>query len=409
MFDHRTLQAIRADFPALQRERAGGVVSYLDGPGGTQVPQQVIAAIEDYLARHNANTGGFFANSAETDAMLAAARQAMADLVGAASAREIVFGANMTSLTFAFSRALGRDWEPGDEVIVTELDHQANIAPWRAVAAERGVVVRTLRLDTATLTLDLPQLEHLLSGRTRLLAIGAASNAVGTINDVARAATLARQAGALTYVDAVHLAPHRLLDVQQLGCDFLVCSAYKFFGPHVGVLWSRASLLEQLRPDRLPPAPDTAPQRWEPGTLNHEGIAGAAAAVDWLAALGGAAETRRSALRATWLRVQQHESSLFAALLEGLRAIPGVRVWGPAPGVERTPTAAFTLTGRAPDTVARRLATERIFVWSGDFYAPNVVKRLGLARSGGLVRAGLAVYSGMDDVHRLLASLRRLS
>jgi len=403
---------IREQFPALRRRIDGRNAVFLDGPGGTQVPQPVIDAVVGYLCSHNANTHGAFATSVETDAMLTGAREAMADFVGAWSPCEVAFGANMTSLTFAVSRALGREWGAGDELIVTDLDHQANIAPWRLLAEDRGMVVRTVPLDPETLTLDLGRLDDLLSARTRLVAVGAASNALGTITDVRAAAAKARSAGALTYVDAVHLAPHRLIDVQTLGCDFLACSAYKFFGPHVGVLWGRQELLQRFQPFKVPPAADTAPERWETGTLNHEGIAGAAAAVEWIAALGADAAAdggRRASLERAWRAVEAHETQLLAALLDGLGEIPGTHVYGVPAGLPRTPTVAFTLAGHHPDAIAEHLAREGVFVWSGDFYAPNVMERLGLAASGGVVRVGLAAYNSAADVERLLSGVRRLA
>jgi cysteine desulfurase family protein (TIGR01976 family) len=406
------IESVRADFPALRRQIDGRVPAFFDGPGGTQVAQPVIDAVADYLAYHNANTHGAFATSRETDRILADARSAFADFLGARSAREIVFGANMTSLTFAVSRALGQQWRQGDEIIVTELDHQANIAPWRRLAEERGLVVRTLPLDAASATLELERLADLLSERTRLVAVGAASNAVGTVTDVAHVAAMARAAGALTFVDAVHFAPHRQIDVAALGCDFLVCSAYKFFGPHVGVLWGRQELLEQFLPFKVPPSPDTAPERWETGTLNHEGIAGAAAAVEWIAGLGNAADSpgeRRSALARAWERIQGHESRLLGRLLEGLEQLPGLRIHGPPAGAPRTPTVAFNLGGYSPDEVADSLAEQGVFVWSGHFYAPNVIERMGLADVGGVVRAGLAAYTSAEDVERLIDAVALLA
>src|SRR5580765_4159989 len=275
-----------ADIAALARRHAGHPVAYFDGPGGTQVPQAVVDAMADYLLHHNANTHWRYPTSEETDRLLAGAREALADLLGATPA-EVVFGANMTTLTFHLGRALGRGWGPGDELVVTELDHHANIAPWQALARERGVTIRSVPLNAERGELDWPALEGALTPRTRLLAIGAASNALGTVTDVARACALARAAGALSFVDAVHYAPHALVDVQAIGCDFLACSAYKFYGPHVGILYGRRDRLEALDAPKLAPAPDTAPERLETGTLNHEGIVGAGAAVEFLASLAG--------------------------------------------------------------------------------------------------------------------------
>jgi len=400
---------IRQDFPVFQREIAGRPIAFFDTPAGSQVPRQVANAVAEYLTLHNANTLGHFATSEETDAIIDGARRAMADFVGG-DAGEIVFGANMTTLTLHLSRALGRAWNAGDEVVVTALDHQANVAPWRLMAADAGMTVRVVPFDPGTLQLDYAALESLLSSRTRLLAIGAASNAVGTINEVRRAAEMARAAGALTFVDAVHYAPHRLVDVRELGCDFLACSAYKFFGPHAGILWGRRALLEAFEPYRLPPAPFEAPGRWETGTQNHEAIAGIAAAVDWIAALEGeGAGSRREALRRSCEALHEHESSLFRCLEDGLRALPGVRFHGAARGRPRTPTAAFTVDGVSPDEVARRLGREGVFVGDGDFYATTVCDTLGLSDCGGLVRAGIAPYTTEDDVARLIDGVARMA
>ena len=298
-----TVDEIRAHFPALERRHNGLPVAYFDGPGGTQVPRAVSDAVTDYLLHHNANTHWRYPSSRETDAILAGARETLADLLGA-SPDEVAFGANMTTLTFHLARGLGRGWGQGDEIVVTELDHHANIAPWRALERERGVTVRVVPIVPETGQLDWEALERALSGRTRLLAIGAASNALGTVTDVVRAVRLARDAGALTFVDAVHYAPHRLVDVRAIGCDFLACSAYKFYGPHVGVLYGRGERLGAVDIPKLEPAPETAPERVETGTLNHEGIAGAAAAVEFLASLhsGG---SRRERLRAVYAELDR--------------------------------------------------------------------------------------------------------
>jgi len=400
---------IRQDFPAFQREIAGKPIAFFDGPAGSQVPRQVADAVAGYLTLHNANTLGNFATSNETDAILAGARAAVADFVGG-DASEIAFGANMTTLTLHLSRALGRAWGEGDEVIVTALDHQANVAPWRLMAEDAGMTVRVVPFDPETLQLDYAALESFLSPRTRLLAIGAASNAVGTINEVRRAAEMARAVGALTFVDAVHYAPHRRIDVAELGADFLACSAYKFFGPHAGILWGRRELLERFRPYRLPPAPDFSPERWETGTQNHEAIAGIAAAVEWIASLAGeGAGSRREALRRAYEAVHEHESALFRSLEDGLRALPHVRFHGAARGRPRTPTAAFTVEGVSPGEVARRLGREGVFVWNGDFYATTVCETLGLADRGGLVRAGVAPYTTEDNVQRLVDGVARIN
>lgn len=402
-------ERIRADFPVFERRIAGKPIAFFDGPGGSQVPRQVADAMAEYLTLHNANVHGRFATSEETDAVIAGARRAAADFVNGA-ADEIVFGHNMTTLAFHLARSLGRAWGAGGEVVVTELDHQANVAPWRRMAADAGMTVRVLPLDRARMQLDYAALEPLLSDRTRLVAVGAASNAVGTINDVRRVAEMARAAGALTFVDAVHYAPHRLPDVAELGCDFLACSSYKFFGPHHGILWGRRELLERFEPYKVPPAADAAPERWETGTQNHEAIAGIRATIDWIASLAGeGAGGRRDALRRAFEHIDAHERPLFAVLEDGLRAIPGVRFHGVARGECRTPTAAFTVDGCTPDEVAARLGAEGVFVWNGDFYATTVCDALGLSDCGGLVRAGIAPYTTEDDVRRLIDGVARIA
>jgi cysteine desulfurase family protein (TIGR01976 family) len=403
-----TVEEIRAHFPALERLHHGRPVAYFDGPGGTQVPRAVTDAITDYLLHHNANTHWRYPSSRETDAMIEGAREALGDLVGA-SPREVVFGANMTTLTFHLARGLGRAWGEGDEIVVTELDHHANIAPWRALERDRGVTVRVVPIVPETGQLDWGALERAVSRRTRLLAIGAASNALGTITDVAPAVRLARDAGALTFVDAVHYAPHRLVDVRAIGCDFLACSAYKFYGPHIGVLYGRAERLAAVEIPKLEPAPDTAPERLETGTLNHEGIAGAAAAVNFLASLQPGTGGRRDRLRAVYAELDRRGLALVQRLLDGLRAIPGVRVFGTATSAARTPTVAFTLGDRHSDAVADALAEEAVFLSTGDFYAASVVRRYELASRGGLVRAGCAAYTTADEVDRLLAGVGRLA
>jgi cysteine desulfurase family protein (TIGR01976 family) len=403
--DVRPTAEIRALFPALERRHRGHPVAYFDGPGGTQVPRAVAEAVRDYLLHHNANTHWQYPTSEETDRIIAEARSSVADLLGAAST-EIVFGANMTTLTFHLGRALGRGWGPGDEVVVTELDHHANVAPWRALERERGVTIRVVPLTLDSGELDWPVLERALSPRTRLLAIGAASNALGTITDVARACALARAAGALSFVDAVHYAPHVLVDVRAIGCDFLACSAYKFYGPHVGILFGQQARLEALDAPKLAPAPDSAPERMETGTLDHEGIAGAGAAVEFLAGLATVG-TRRERLRRAYAGLHQRGQELVERLWEGLGGIPGVVRYGPPPVRPRTPTVSFTIDGRSSQEVAVALAGEGVFVSNGDFYATTVVERLGLAARG-LVRAGCACYTTSDEIDRLIAGVARL-
>jgi cysteine desulfurase family protein (TIGR01976 family) len=395
---------LRAAFPALERRHLDRPVAYFDGPGGTQVPQPVVEAMADYLFNHNANTHWQYPTSAETDALITASREAFADFLGASPA-EIVFGSNMTTLTFHLARALGRRWGPGDTVVVTELDHHANVAPWRALERERGISIVSVAMIPSSGQLDWACLEGALATRPRLLAIGAASNALGTITDVGRATALARAAGALTFVDAVHLAPHEPIDVKRLDCDFLACSAYKFYGPHIGILFVKEKVLRGLDAPKLAPAPDTAPERLETGTLNHEGIVGAAAAVDYLASLGSG-ETRRSRLATTFAGLHARGQALLQRLWTGLEGIRGVTLYGPAPNSPRTPTVAFTVAGHAADAVARHLAGCGVFVSSGDFYATTVVERLGL--SDGLVRAGCACYTTEEEVERLVEGVSEL-
>ena len=396
---------IRDRFPALARRHGGRPVAYFDGPGGTQVPASVVDAVRDYLLHHNANTHWLYPTSQETDQLLAAAREALADFLGA-SAAEIAFGANMTTLTFHLARALGRAWGAGDEIVITELDHHANVAPWRALERERGISIRVVPVVPDTGELDWAALERALSSRTRLLAIGAASNALGTINDVTRACALASAAGALTFVDAVHYAAHAPVHVRRIGCDFLACSAYKFYGPHVGVLYGRRARIEALDVPKLAPAPNTAPERLETGTLNHEGIVGAGAAVEFLASLAPGAD-RQARLRASMTALHERGRALADRLWRGLGQIDGVRLYGPTPERPRTPTVAFTVPGRTSEAVAAALAAEAVFVSHGDFYATTVVERLGLSGPG-LVRAGCACYTMPEEVDRLVAAVRAL-
>jgi cysteine desulfurase family protein (TIGR01976 family) len=400
----RSVSDIRASFPALERRHRGVPVAYFDGPGGTQVPRDVVSAMESYLFHHNANTHWPYPTSEETDALLRAAREALADFLGA-DATEIAFGANMTTLTFHLARALGRSWGPGDTIVVTELDHHANIAPWRALERDRGVTIATVPMLPQTGQLDWARLEALMGNSPRLLAIGGASNALGTVNDIARASALARDAGALTFIDAVHLAPHEPVDVRRIGCDFLVCSAYKFYGPHIGILFAREAVLAGLEVPKLLPAPDTVPERIETGTLNHEGIVGAAAAVDFLASLSPG-ESRIPRLRQTFAGLRERGELLLRRLWSGLESVDGVTLYGPRPGQPRTPTVAFTVANRSSDAVARWLAERAVFVSCGDFYATTVVQRLG--QPDGLVRAGCACYTTMEEVERLIDAVRDL-
>ncbi|HEX5580448.1 MAG TPA: cysteine desulfurase-like protein [Gemmatimonadaceae bacterium] len=400
------LSSIRSHFPALSRTHAGCPVAYFDGPGGTQVPREVVDAMSDYLLHHNANTHWVYPTSVETDEAIGAARRTMADFLNAGE-DEIAFGANMTTITFHLARALARGWEAGDEIVVTELDHRANVDPWLHAARDHGLVVRMARVDAARGVLDWDDLRAQIGPRTRLLAIGAASNALGTITDVAAAAAMAREAGALTFVDAVHYAPHELVDVRAIGCDFLACSAYKFYGPHIGVLYGRRDLVAGLDVPKLAPSPDTAPERLETGTQNHEGMVGAAAAVDFLAALGRGT-TRRERLVDAFAALHRQGHALVTRLWEGLASIDGVTLHGPSPERPRTPTIAFTLRGHGSEDVARRLVDRGLFVSNGDFYASTVVARLGLEREG-LVRVGCACYTSADEVDRLVQGVRELA
>ena len=403
-----SVDEIRASFPAMRRMHAGFPVAYLDGPGGTQVPRQVVEAMDDYLYHHNANTHWRYPTSEETDALIARSREALAEFLNGRP-DEIAFGQNMTSLTFHLARAIGRELGPGDEVVVTELDHHGNIAPWRALERDRGVTIRLVKLRLDDGRLDWSGLESALNARTKVLAIGAASNALGTITDVAAASQLGHAVGATVFVDAVHYAPHNLVDVQAIGCDFLACSAYKFYGPHIGILWGKRDLIESLDAPRLEPAPQESPERLETGPQSHEGIVGAAAAVDFLASLAtGAPGSRRDALRASFDALHSRGTAFAARLWDGLRSIDGVRVYGPAPSTPRTPTVSFTLRGHSTDDVAIALAKRGVFVSNGDFYAATVIERFGLA-PGGLVRVGCSCYTSEQEIERLLDGVRALA
>jgi cysteine desulfurase family protein (TIGR01976 family) len=400
------MESVRPQFPALRREHAGHAVAYFDGPGGTQTPRAVAEAMVDYLYHHNANTHWNYPSSAETDAMLARARQAMADFLNA-SPDEIYFGANATTLAFHTSRAIGMTLAPGDEIVVTELDHHANVGPWEALARERGVTLQVVRMDLGLGTLDWDDFAAKVTPRTKLVAIGAASNALGTINDVAQAAQLARSVGALTFVDAVHFAHHQLADVKAIGCDFLTCSAYKFYGPHIGVMYARRAALDSLPYAKVAPASNLAPERAETGTLNHEGISGTEAAVNFLASLAGGNGDRRGRLQRSFEELHNRSMALLERLWNGLAAIEGVRLYGPQPDAARTSTLSFTVAGVPSSEAARRLAELGVFVSHGDFYAMTVVERLGLAPEG-LIRAGCACYTTDEEIDRLIDGVRGL-
>jgi cysteine desulfurase family protein (TIGR01976 family) len=408
------VEALRRRFPALAIEDGGRPVALFDGPGGTQVPDSVIEAIGDYYRTSNANHDGPFLTSRRSDARVDEAHQAMADMLGAASSDEIKFGANMTSLTFHVSRSIGATMQPGDEIVVTILDHEGNVGPWKAIAADRGLVVRTVDIRESDVTLDLATLDAVLGPRTKLVAVGYASNAVGTINPVAEIVRRAHAVGAWTYVDAVHAAPHLPIDVRALGTDCLACSTYKFFGPHAGVLYGRAEILDALPAYKLRPATD----RFETGTGNFEGLAGVTAAVDYLAQVGAAyggadgRAPRREAVTLGMHAIRAYEMDLYRRLSEGLESIPGVRLYGITDRArfdERTPTAALTVAGTTPRAVAEALGSEGIAVWDGDFYATGLIERLGLAGSGGVVRIGLTHYNTAAEIDRLVDALGRIS
>ena len=400
----KSVEEIRSHFPALERVHNGHRVAYFDGPGGTQVPRLVVDAMNDYLLNHNANTHWSYPSSNETDAIIEKSRATIGEFLNAAP-DEIVFGQNMTSITFHLSRALGRQFEPGDEIVVTELDHHANSDTWRALAQDRELRIRVLPFDTETGQLELDKLDGLINKRTKLIAIGAASNILGTVNPIKKIAKIARDAGALSFVDAVHYAAHQLIDVRELGCDFLAVSAYKFYGPHIGILYGRGELLKKVNVPKLRPAPDYTPERLETGTQNHEGIAGAAAAVDFLASLANNG-TRRERLESTFDQFHARHDELFRFMWTELAAVAGVRLFGPTPDHPRTSTLSFTVEGMDSSEVAARLAVKGLFLSDGDFYALTVVERLGVGR---LLRAGLACYTTKAEVERLIEALRSIA
>jgi cysteine desulfurase family protein (TIGR01976 family) len=404
---------VRSQFPSLAQTVNGHPAAFLDGPGGTQVAQRVIDAISDYLKQSNANTNGAYLTSYRTNAVIDAARSAMADFLNC-DPDEIVFGPNMTSLTFAMSRAIGRGLGPGNEVLVTHLDHDANVSPWRALE-ETGAVVRFAEVREEDCTLDMIDLARKISGHTRLVAVGYASNAVGSINHVKEVVRLAHDAGAMAYIDAVHYAPHGSIDVRALDCDFLVCSTYKFFGPHMGVLYGKREHLKRLQPYKVRANTDAVPQRWEWGTLNHECIAGITACVEYLAELGRranpAASTRRAALLAAYSAIQEHERGLVQRLIRGLLPIPGLRLYGisdPDRFDQRCPTVALRIAGHTPLELATKLGECGFFTWDGNYYALNLTERLDVEKDGGFLRIGLVHYNTAEEVDRLLAALREI-
>ena len=407
------LDWVRAQFPSLAQTVNGHPAVFLDGPGGTQAPQRVIDAISSYLSHDNANTGGAYATSRRTDAMIASARAAMADFLNCGP-DEVVFGQNMTSLTFALSRALGRTYGPGNEIVVTHLDHDANVSPWRALE-ERGATIRFADINEADCTLDMNDLARKISGHTRLVAVGYASNAVGTINDVKKIIRMAREAGALTFIDAVHYAPHGPIDVRELDCDFLACSTYKFYGPHMGVLYGKHEHLKRLQPYKVRALSNDVPVRWEWGTLNHEGIAGISACIEYLAEVGRRSEpgavNRRAALLAAYRAIQQQEHTLAERLMEGLLQIPGLKLYGISDAArfdQRCPTFAVRVEGRTPLELATKLGEQGFFTWDGNYFALNLTERLDVERSGGFLRIGIAHYNTREEIDRFLVALKEI-
>lgn len=401
---------IRTQFPALTRTVNGNPALYFDGPGGTQVPESVIAAMSDFMRRGGANLAPFFAAGAETIATAEAAREAMRDLLNARRPEEIAFGQNMTSLTFSLSRALSKTWEAGDEIILTRIDHDANVSPWLLAAEERGVTVRWLDFQPHDCTLKLETLADLLNERTRLVALAYASNAVGSISDVDRAVKIAHAAGVKVFIDAVHYAPHGIIDVQATDCDFLACSVYKFFGPHTGVLYGKYELMDELNAFKVRPAPAVPPGKWETGTQSFESLAGVTAAVNYLASLGKGA-TRREQLVTAFSKIKQYEMGLSEQFLREATTVDGLRVYGITDVErldERTPTFAISIGGITPYELATRLGEAGIFVYAGHYYAVEVMRRLDLLESGGLVRIGFVHYNDSSEISRLIQTLKNI-
>jgi cysteine desulfurase family protein (TIGR01976 family) len=407
------ISQLRSQFPGLQRQHGSRKAVFFDGPAGTQVPQSVIDAIADYLAHRNANSHGVFATSVESDAEMEAAHRAAADFVGASDWECASFGPNMTTITLGLARALARTWRPGDEIVLSGLEHDANYTPWQQAASDSGATVRVVDIEPANCTLRLDDFHAKLSSKTRLVAIGCASNATGTVNPVREMCTAARQAGALTFLDAVHFAPHDLIDVQLFGCDFLACSAYKFFGPHIGILWGQRELLESIRPYKLRPSPEELPGRWMTGTQNHECIAGTRAAIDYIAGIGrhlqkDSSLLRRDALRHAYSAIRQYEQRLCEQLLEGLSTIPAVRIWGITDRDQldkRFPTISITHAEYPSVELARKLSDAGIYVWHGNYYALPLTERLGVEPDG-MVRIGLLHYNTAEEVDYLLQTLQ---
>ncbi len=397
------VQAVREQFPALGREYKGRGVVYFDGPGGSQVAKQAIDAVSGYMERGGANLHGVFPTSTETEEILAQTRLAAADFLGGAP-EEVAFGANMTTLTFAISRALAHEWDENSEIVVTELDHRANVDPWLIAASERGATVRWVRVDPETLTLDREDLERNINEHTKLVAVGLASNAVGTVNDVAAIAEKAHGAGAIVAVDAVHAAPHIPIDRDWLGADVITCSAYKFFGPHVGVTAIKRDLFERMSVYRLDPAPDHIPEKLETGTQNHEGIAGVKGALDFIASLGEGASQREKHISAMQT-IEEYEADLAAKFRAALGDLPNVKLYAAPEGVHKTPTIAFRVEGRTNEEVCIHMLEHGFFIAAGDFYASTLAEKLGISDGGGFVRAGLAPYNTMEEVERFIEAL----
>jgi len=408
------LEWVRSQFPSFRAQVKGRTAAFLDGPAGTQVPASVMTAIQNYLTECNANHGGVFHTSRINDEMIASTRMAMGDFFNCGP-DEVVFGQNMTTLTFAFSRAIGRELGPGDEILLTTLDHDANFSPWKALE-ERGVTVRVADICEQDCTLNLEDLKSKLSQRTRLVAVGYASNSVGSINPVCEITRLAHAAGAMTYIDAVHYAPHGLIDVKELDCDFLVCSPYKFFGPHMGTLFGKREHLQRFKPYKVRPSSDESPDRWETGTLAFELIAGVGAAVDYIAEVGRrsdpAAKTRREALRSAYRTTVAYERRLLTDLIQGLQTIPGLRIYGitdPKRFEERCSTLSLRIGDHHPRKIAEFLDERGIFTWDGNYYALNLSERLGVEEKGGMLRIGLVHYNTAEEVERLLDALREFA
>lgn len=399
------IEAVRQQFPALQRIYQGKPAVYLDGPGGSQVVKGSMDAIYAYMANGGANLHGSFPSSQETEAIIADARESVAQLFGV-KATEVAFGANMTTLTFAIARALGRNWGEGDEIVVSELDHRANVDPWLTIAADRGMTVRWLRVNPETLTIEVDEIDSIITSKTKLVAVGLASNAVGTINDIPFITSKAQAVGALVAVDAVHATPHFFVDRDQLGADLLLCSAYKFFGPHVGIAVIREELFDSIQPYKLSPAPASFPDKLETGTQNHEGIAGITPAIQFVASLGKG-DTLREQLRTGFEAIEEHENSLADKMREALLEMDGVTLYQADPEIPKTPTIAFRIAGLSPQVVCQRMADEHaVFIADGDFYAMTLADKLGINQEGGWIRAGLAPYNTVEEIDRFIFGIR---